>query len=99
MKLTLFLVFASFCLAFSACAPASNNTANNSTANANATASPSVQNLTATERPQKIKDMMASRGEQDNAAPTLKIVEPAATATVNSSSGPRATLSKTPGRV
>jgi hypothetical protein len=35
--------------------------------------------------PQRVKDMMASRGEQDQATPTLKIVEPAANATVNSS--------------
>src|SRR6476619_1494150 len=36
-------------------------------------------------RPQKIADMMAQRGEQDSAAPTLKVVEPANGATVGSS--------------
>ncbi|MGI9035220.1 MAG: hypothetical protein ACR2GD_04170, partial [Pyrinomonadaceae bacterium] len=36
-------------------------------------------------RPQKITDMMRERGEQDAAAPILKIVEPAANSTVNSS--------------
>jgi hypothetical protein len=37
------------------------------------------------ERPQKIKDMMASRGEQDTANPTLKFIEPTDSATVNGS--------------
>lgn len=36
-------------------------------------------------RPQKIVDMMKERGEQDSAAPVLKILEPAANATVGSS--------------
>lgn len=43
------------------------------------------QLLTVVERPQKIKDLMAARGEQDEAAPTLKIVEPKADATIPSS--------------
>lgn len=38
--------------------------------------SPEVQNLTVVERPQRIKDMMTARGEQEEAKPTLKIVEP-----------------------
>ncbi len=37
------------------------------------------------ERPQNIVEMMSSRGEQDKAAPSLKFIEPAAGATVNSS--------------
>lgn len=40
------------------------------------------QNLAVVERPQKIKDQMAARDEQDNAAPTLRIVEPKANSTV-----------------
>jgi hypothetical protein len=36
-------------------------------------------------RPQNISEMMRARGEQDAAAPTLKIIEPANGATVNSS--------------
>lgn len=36
-------------------------------------------------RPQKISDMMAQRGEQDQAAPTLKFIEPIDGATVNAS--------------
>src|SRR5829696_6286909 len=68
-----------------------NNTAVNNgsnSANANATttnASPAVQNLIVVERPQKIRDMMAARGEQDAASPTLKIVEPAANANIANS--------------
>ncbi|HMJ08843.1 MAG TPA: hypothetical protein VK468_07545 [Pyrinomonadaceae bacterium] len=63
-----------------------NNSSNSGNANlANVNPSPAVQSLTVVERPQKIKDMMAARGEQDQAAPTLKIAEPAANSTVNSS--------------
>src|SRR5829696_5170221 len=68
-----------------------NNTAVNNgsnSANANATttnASPAVQNLIVVERPQKLRDMMAARGEQDAASPTLKIVEPAANANIANS--------------
>jgi hypothetical protein len=43
------------------------------------------QTLSVVERPQKIKDMMAGRGDQDTAAPTLKIIEPAEGKTVASS--------------
>jgi outer membrane murein-binding lipoprotein Lpp len=69
----------------------SNQNANvNTTATTNvsppaATPAPSAQNLEVTERPQKIKDMMAQRGEQDQANPTLKFVEPREGATINSS--------------
>jgi hypothetical protein len=86
MKLAQLLFISSICFAFSACAPGPANTANSSNAtNANANASPATQNLTVGDRPQKIKDQMAARGEQDEAAPTLKIVEPAANATVATS--------------
>ncbi len=62
-----------------------NNTGvNNTTAN-NTTASPAVQNLRIVERPQKIRDMMSARGEQDQAKPALKIVEPKPAATIASS--------------
>jgi len=71
----------------SACgAPATNTTANNANAVvANANTTPEVQTLHIVDRPQKIVDLMASRGEQDNAKPTLKIVEPKADSTVGSS--------------
>jgi hypothetical protein len=67
--------------------PAANNTAsNNANANAaNANASPATQTLTVVDRPQKIVDMMAMRGDQDNAKPVLKIIEPKADSTANSS--------------
>jgi hypothetical protein len=44
-----------------------------------------AHSLSEVERPQRIKDMMASRGEQDAANPTLKFVEPANDSIVNSS--------------
>lgn len=58
---------------------------NNAVANNTNAVTPEKQNLTVVERPQKIKDLMASRGEQDNAAPTLKIMEPKARATITTS--------------
>ena len=76
--------------ALSACAPANNtntdaNRVNTNTANTNSAASPTAQNLTEVPRPQKIADMMKERGAQDEAKPTLKVVEPKADSTVNSS--------------
>jgi len=44
-----------------------------------------MQNLEVTERPQKVKDMMAQRGDQDQASPVLKVVEPRDGATINGS--------------
>jgi hypothetical protein len=64
---------------------------NANTANANAAAtpaaqpSPAAQALSVTERPQKIKDQSAQRGEQDTAAPALTFVEPREGATVTGS--------------
>jgi hypothetical protein len=85
MKLKKFLIVLSAAF-FAACQPPANtNTASNSNANTNANASPAAQNLAVVERPQKIKEMMAARGEQDQAAPTLKIVEPAVNSAVNGS--------------
>lgn len=61
-------------------------TANTNRSNVtNNTSSPATQTLTVVDTPQRIKDLMASRGEQDKAQPTLKIVQPAANSTVNSS--------------
>ncbi len=51
----------------------------------NAIASGEERNLREVSRPQNIADMMAQRGEQDQAAPTLKFVEPTDGATVNNS--------------
>jgi len=47
--------------------------------------SPPAQNLAVAERPKKILDEMAGRGEQDSGAPTITIVEPKADSTVTSS--------------
>lgn len=63
--------------------PANTNTSNNTGVKTNS--SPAAQNLTVVDRPKKIKDQMAARGEQDQAKPTIKIIEPAANSTVNGS--------------
>jgi len=59
----------------------------NASASASPAASPAAQqqSLSEVERPQKIKDQSAQRGEQDAAAPTLRIAEPREGATVNGS--------------
>jgi len=88
VKLFIFLVALA---AFSACATSTTNTNANTNSNANLTntanvnAKPTAQNLTEVPRPQKIQDEMATRGEQDNAAPTITVVEPKNGAIVNSS--------------
>src|SRR5437660_65529 len=64
------------------------NSNSNATATTNVsppTASPQPQTLTVVERPQKIKDLMAARGEQDQAKPTLKFIEPHDGQTINGS--------------
>lgn len=68
----------------SACGGGAPNT-NLGVSNAIPVATAEVQRLTVVERPQKLKDMMAARSEQDSAAPTLKIIEPKANATLASS--------------
>lgn len=65
------------------CGPSSQNT--NSANGTNERTDTKPQLLTVVGVPQRVKDLMAARGEQDSAAPTLKIVEPAANAAVNSS--------------
>jgi hypothetical protein len=79
--------------AFTACQTATNTTTNvNTNANPTSTnaanttnAAPSAQTLTEAPRPPKIADEMKTRGEQDNAAPTIAVVEPKNNSTVNSS--------------
>lgn len=91
MKLSrLLLVVAA--LAFSAsvlagCSSDMNANTANANANTNAAAqpSPAAQALSVAERPQKIKDQSAQRGEQDAAAPALAFVEPREGATVTGS--------------
>src|SRR3954465_1959315 len=61
-------------------------TPNNANTTATSTATPpGAQELSAVSRPQKIEQMMKDRGEQDSAKPTLRIISPAAGATVNGS--------------
>jgi len=69
-----------------ACETATNtNRTNTNTANTNSAPVTATQNLSEVPRPQKIADMMKERGAQDEAKPTLKIVEPKADSTVESS--------------
>ena len=86
-KLILICSLSTSAFFYGCAAPAANNTAaNNANANsANANASPAAQTLTVVDRPQKIVDLMASRGEQDNAKPVIKVLEPKADSVVNSS--------------
>jgi hypothetical protein len=49
------------------------------------TSTAATQTLTVVERPQTVKDMMAQRGEQDQAKPVLKFVEPRDGATITGS--------------
>ncbi|MFN2501840.1 MAG: hypothetical protein ABR530_07510 [Pyrinomonadaceae bacterium] len=80
---SVFLLMAAFTAACTS-EPGANRA--NITTNAGSTSTPAaVQNLAVTDRPQKIKDQMAARGQQDAAAPTLKIVEPKANAQIASS--------------
>lgn len=81
MKPALLIILSALLL--SACGGAANT--NRSAANNSNVTVPEKQNLSLVERPQKIKDMMAARGEQDAAAPTLKIIEPKANGEVTSS--------------
>ncbi|MBV8856532.1 MAG: hypothetical protein JOZ02_06205 [Acidobacteria bacterium] len=70
------------------CSSDTNTNTANANANANAAAAsptPAAQALSVVERPQKIKDMSAQRGEQDAAAPALTIVEPKEGAAVQGS--------------
>ncbi|HZH89720.1 MAG TPA: hypothetical protein VEX70_03760 [Pyrinomonadaceae bacterium] len=80
LSLAIYSLAAVALVASSACTTADNTNGGSTTATTNVTpppaGSPSPLNLTVTERPQKIKDQMQARGEQDAAAPTLRFVEP-----------------------
>ncbi|HEX8180101.1 MAG TPA: hypothetical protein VF525_11205 [Pyrinomonadaceae bacterium] len=74
-------------LLLAACATADNSNAN-TTVTTNVTpppATPAVQNLSVVDRPQKIKDLMAGRGQEDEATPTLRFLSPTEGATINGS--------------
>jgi hypothetical protein len=89
MKLSRFVPFACafvFAAALAGCSSDMNaNAGESANASASPAATPATQTLTEVERPQKVKDMQAARGEQENAKPTLKIVEPKEGATVSGS--------------
>lgn len=84
------LLFAAVCLAvvgITACGT-TDNTNSNTTATTSVSPpsnSPPQQNLTVVERPQKIKDSMTARGQQDEAQPALTFVSPRNDETVASS--------------
>lgn len=72
--------------ALAGCTPQTNtNNAAQTGASPAASPSPAAQTLAEADTPQRIKDQMAQRGEQDAAAPVLKINEPAEGAVVNGS--------------
>ncbi len=75
--------------AVSACQTTTNTNANRANVNAantmNTTNANSAPTLTEVPRPQKIADQMRERGEQDQAAPTLSVVEPKNNSTLNGS--------------
>lgn len=96
MKSLKILSFALAAAALTACGnPATNTNSNANATNAtnaantantaNTNSAQQAQNLTVVPRPQKIADEMKSRGEQDNAQPTITVVEPKNNSTVASS--------------
>ncbi|PYS78415.1 MAG: hypothetical protein DMF66_06505 [Acidobacteria bacterium] len=91
MKLSRLMLLACALVFASALAGCSSDMNANTEANANAAASPAAspspaaQTLTEVERPQKVKDMMQQRGDEDSASPKLKIVEPKEGATLSGS--------------
>jgi len=93
MKLTKFFIFLIGLTIFAACQkePTQMNPGGYSGANKDIkqphseTESKDTAALTEVERPTNIVEMMASRGNQDKAAPTLRFIEPTDSATVNSS--------------
>jgi len=85
------LLLATALAALTACETPTNTTTNTNRMNTNAAntantnAAPTAQNLAEVPRPQKIADEMKTRGEQDNAAPTIAVVEPKNNSTVSGS--------------
>jgi hypothetical protein len=67
------------CVVLPACGPAPSTTTSSDTPNANvanSAVSSASQNLTVVDVPQRIKDQIDERGEQDKAVPTLKVIGP-----------------------
>jgi hypothetical protein len=91
LKRTLLFAALLACLAMGLAGCTSADNANsNATATTNvpspaASPSPAVQTLTTVDRPQKIKDQMAQRGEQDKAQPAISFTSPREGATITGS--------------
>jgi hypothetical protein len=86
MKYNKIAVLIAVAIFLAGCGPAAEtNTSRPAVNNANWAASPEKQTLSVAGVPEKIKGLMASRGDQDAAAPTLRIVEPRASATIPTS--------------
>jgi len=81
--LPLSLAMLACALLFISCA--AGNSDNASTTATSTVTPPLTQTLAVVPRPQKILDMMKTRGEQDEGKPTLKIVSPAKDAVINGS--------------
>lgn len=84
-RLILFGLLSTAVFVFGCAAPPANIAVSNNANVANTNASPEKQTLSVVDRPQKIVDLMASRGDQDKASPDLKIIEPKSDSTVSSS--------------
>ncbi len=85
LKITAFFVLITFAWSCGGTDTATNANKNSNTANTNTKPEAARETITIAERPQSVKDQMAARGEQDQAAPTLAIVLPAANSTVSNS--------------
>ncbi|MFN7945873.1 MAG: hypothetical protein U0Z53_11010 [Blastocatellia bacterium] len=72
-------------LAFIGCEAKKEETKTATGETATKTATPEKQELKVVDRPQSVKDKMAQRGEQDKAAPVLKVVSPADNSTITGS--------------
>jgi len=87
----LYTALCCLCAAFllGACVTADNNsnsnTANTAPSGTATSPTPATQNLTVVDRPQKIKDMMSQRGDEDQAKPILRFVTPRDGATIQGS--------------
>lgn len=84
-KITALLGLTAFVWGCGGTTTVTNTNTNTNRANGNTNSDAARETITIAERPQKIKDQMAARGEQDAATPTLAIVQPAANSTVSSS--------------
>lgn len=85
MKITISILLSAIALLASCGTAPTSNVSNVNNSNAVGSPTPAVQSLTVTERPARVKDQMAARGQQDEAKPTIQVVEPKSGSTVASS--------------